>query len=395
MKISKRIKGIEYAIRDITLYAKELEKKGKDIIYLNIGDPVFYDFKTPNYTKDAMIKAIKEDKNYYPASEGIIELRDAIAEVENSKGMNITKDDIIITNGVSEGIYMIMASILDENDEVLVPGPCYPPYLSYTRLFGGIPIEYKCDPNNQWMPDIDDIKSKINNKTVAIVVINPNNPTGAVYDQLTLQKIADVAASNNLYLICDEIYDKIVFDDKFVSIAKVAKDAPLIMLNGFSKVYLMTGWRLGYLCMNNNISNTLKQELPKLARLRISANMPAQYAALEALRSNDYYINDMVNKLRSRRDYIVKRLYNIPGLNAITPKGAFYIFPKIDLTLGKWANDLEFVKELLLSTGVLTVNGSGFGRIYGSGYFRIVYLPPIEVLEEAMNRIESFMKTKG
>ncbi len=395
MKISKRIKGIEYAIRDITLYAKELEKKGKDIIYLNIGDPVFYDFKTPNYTKDAMIKAIKEDKNYYPASEGIIELRDAIAEAENSKGMNITKDDIIITNGVSEGIYMIMASILDENDEVLVPGPCYPPYLSYARLFGGIPIEYKCDPNNQWMPDIDDIKNKINNKTVAIVVINPNNPTGAVYDQLTLQKIADIAASNNLYLICDEIYDKIVFDDKFVSIAKVAKDAPLIMLNGFSKVYLMTGWRLGYLCMNNNISNTLKQELPKLARLRISANMPAQYAALEALRSNDYYINDMVNKLRSRRDYIVKRLYNIHGLNAITPKGAFYIFPKIDLTLGKWANDLEFVKELLLSTGVLTVNGSGFGRIYGSGYFRIVYLPPIEVLEEAMNRIESFMKTKG
>lgn len=394
MKIADRMKGVEYAIRDIVLYAKELEKKGKKILYLNIGDPVFYDFKTPEHIKDALIDAVKSDKNYYPQSEGVEELRDSIAEREQRKGMNISGDDVVITNGVSEGIYMLMASIIDANDEMLVPGPCYPPYSSYVRLFGGRPIEYRCSPENNWMPDIDDLKSKINDKTVGIVVINPNNPTGAVYDHTILREIADIAASNNLYLVCDEIYDRIVFDDRFDSIASIARDVPLIMLNGFSKVYLMTGWRLGYLCMNDKVDNDLKRELPKLARLRVSSNMPVQYAALEALR-DDAHIKDMVNRLRARRDYIVKRLDSINGLEAVKPRGAFYIFPKIDLSIGKWQNDLEFVKELVAESGVLTVNGSGFGREYGSGYFRIVYLPPMDILEEAMDRLEEFMSRRS
>lgn len=391
MKVSKRIKDIEYAIRDITLYAKSLEEKGRDILYLNIGDPVLYDFKTPNHIKDALITAIKNDKNYYPASEGISELRNEIVMMESKKGMNLTRDDVIITNGVSEAISMVMASILDEGDEVLVPGPCYPPYSSYTNLFGGRTIEYKCDEDNKWMPDIDDLEKKITDKTVAIVIINPNNPTGAVYNENTLKKIADLASSNGIYIIADEIYDRIIFEDNFVSISKVAKDAPLIMLNGFSKVYLMTGLRLGYLCMNDKVSNELKRELPKLARLRISSNMPVQYAALEALRSNDDYIDEMVSKLRLRRDYIIKRISTIKGLKCVNPSGAFYAFPHIDLTIGKWKSDLEFVKELLLETGVLTVNGSGFGREYGSNHFRIVYLPSLAILEEAMNRLEAFM----
>ena len=394
MKIAKRIKEVEYAIRDITLYAKELESKGKDILYLNIGDPVLYDFKTSDSIKEALINAVKSDKNYYPASEGIEELRSVIAEREHKKGMNVSMNDVIITNGVSEGIYMLMASIVDKGDEVLVPGPCYPPYSSYTKLFDGKPVEYRCAPEDNWMPDIDDLKRKINNKTVAIVVINPNNPTGAVYNKNILRDIADLAASNNLYLICDEIYDRIVFDDKFDSIAGIAKDAPLIMLNGFSKVYLMTGWRLGYLSMNDKVSDSLKTELPKLARLRVSSNMPVQYAALEALKL-DEHINDMVNRLRARRDYIVKRLDNINGLDTVIPRGAFYIFPRIDLSIGNWQNDLAFVKELVAETGVLTVNGSGFGREYGSGYFRIVYLPPMDILEEAMNRLEEFMNKRS
>ncbi|GIU71741.1 MAG: alanine aminotransferase [Candidatus Nitrosocaldaceae archaeon] len=395
MKISKRIGGVEYAIRDITLYAKELEKKGRDILYLNIGDPVLYDFKTPEHIKEALINAVRSDKNYYPASEGIIELRNKIVDIEKRKGMDLSIEDVIITNGVSEGIYMLMASIVDEGDEVLVPGPCYPPYSSYTKLFGGKPIEYRCSPENNWMPDIDDLKQKINEKTVAIVIINPNNPTGAVYDKDVLKEISDLASSNNIYLICDEIYDRIVFEDRFTSIASIAKDAPLIMLNGFSKVYLMTGWRLGYLCMNDKVSDDLKRELPKLARLRVSSNMPVQYAALEALSNKDYFIKDMVEKLKERRDYIVKRLDGINGLDAIKPRGAFYIFPKIDLSIGNWRNDLDFVKELLEETGVLTVNGSGFGKQYGSGFFRIVYLPPMDILEESMDRLEAFMNKRS
>ncbi|RMF31549.1 MAG: aminotransferase class I/II-fold pyridoxal phosphate-dependent enzyme, partial [Candidatus Nitrosothermus koennekii] len=383
------------AIRDITLYAKELEKKGRDILYLNIGDPVLYDFKTPEHIKEALINAVRSDKNYYPASEGIIELRNKIVDIEKRKGMDLSIEDVIITNGVSEGIYMLMASIVDEGDEVLVPGPCYPPYSSYTKLFGGKPIEYRCSPENNWMPDIDDLKQKINDKTVAIVIINPNNPTGAVYDKDVLKEISDLASSNNIYLICDEIYDRIVFEDRFTSIASIAKDAPLIMLNGFSKVYLMTGWRLGYLCMNDKVSDDLKRELPKLARLRVSSNMPVQYAALEALSNKDYFIKDMVDKLKERRDYIVKRLDGINGLDAIKPRGAFYIFPKIDLGIGNWKNDLDFVKELLQETGVLTVNGSGFGKRYGSGFFRIVYLPPMDILEESMDRLETFMNKRS
>ncbi len=395
MKVAKKVKDVEYAIRDITLYAKELERRGKEILYLNIGDPVLYDFRTPEHIKEAFISAIRSDKNYYPPSEGLEELREAIASLEKSKGMNVTASDVIITNGVSEAINMLMASIIDEGDEVLVPGPCYPPYSSYTRLFGGKPIEYMCNPTNKWMPDLDDLKSKINERTVAIVVINPNNPTGSIYDSSVLRAIADLASSHGIYLICDEIYDRIVFDDSFTSMASIAKDAPLIMLNGFSKVYLMTGWRLGYLCMNDKVSEELKKELPKLARLRISSNMPAQYAALEALRHSDHFINDMVSRLRARRDYIIKRLDNINGLEYVKPRGAFYIFPRIDLSIGRWSSDLEFVKDLLLETGVLTVNGSGFGKKYGSGHFRIVYLPTIDILEEAMNRLEGFMSKRS
>jgi aspartate/methionine/tyrosine aminotransferase len=243
------------------------------------------------------------------------------------------------------------------------------------------------------MPDIDDVKARINDKTVAITIINPNNPTGAVYNGKVLQELVQIAAENNLYIICDEIYDKIIFDQEFVSIAKYAKDTPLIMLNGFSKVYLMTGLRLGYICMNSNctVLDELRENIPKLARVRIASNTPAQIAAVEALRGPEDHIRDMVSKLRARRDHLMKRLATIDGISFTEPKGAFYIFPRIRLDGSKWKTDVDFVIDLLRSTGVVTVHGSGFGKQYGLGHLRIVYLPPIGILEEAMNRLEKFI----
>jgi len=389
MKVSKKVSGVEYAIRDIVSSAKDLEKQGKTIDYLNIGDPAQYGFHPPKNVKQAYIDAIKKDQNYYSASEGIQELRSAIAEKENSKGLSIDADDVLITNGVSEGLDMVISSIVEEGDEVLLPGPYYPPYASYIRLRGGIPIEFSVDLENS-TPDIADIKSKITPKTVAICLISPNNPTGAVFDESSLKQLIDVANENNLYIICDEIYDQIVFDKKFVGIGKVAGNSPVIILNGFSKVHLMSGWRIGYIAFNNSPQlDSIREHLPKLTRVRISTNHPVQYAALESLRGPQEYISEFVTELKKHRDLVVSRLNSMPGISCSNPKGAFYAFPKIENNPFK--SDKEFVLNLLNSKGVLAVHGSGFGTKYGSGYFRLVFLPNMEMLNSALDKIEDFV----
>ena len=381
---------MEYAIRDIILHARKYESNGGQVIYLNIGDPVKYDFKTPDHIKSALINAVKDNKNYYTDSEGLPELKKAVTEKESQKGMSVTEDDVLITNGVSEGLDMILASIVDPNSEVLMSGPYYPPYSSYVKFYGGKPIEFRI--NEDGRPDLEDLISKITPRTRAICIISPNNPTGEVFDRKSLQQLIDVAAEHNLYIITDEIYDKIVFDDQFTGIGKVSKDAPVILLNGFSKSYLMTGWRCGYICFNSNASglDELRKNVPKLARVRISANLPVQVAAVEALRGPQTHIIDIVEKLRKRRDYIVKRLNAIEGISCRIPHGAFYVFPKVNLDR-YWEDDQQFVLDLLSKTGVLTVQGSGFGKAFGSSHFRIVYLPKEEVLEQAMDKLEFFM----
>ncbi len=380
---------MEYAIRDIALVARKLEKEGHKITYLNIGDPVQYGFQPPENVKDAFINAVKKGQNYYAASEGLPELRNAIAQKEKTKGLSVSEDDIIITNGVSEGLEMLMASIVEPGDEVLIPGPYYPPYASYVRLFGGVPIEFSVDLHNS-TPDLDDIKSKITSKTVAICLISPNNPTGAVFNEKSLKDLVEIAVEHDLYIICDEIYDQIVFDEKFVGIGKVSGDSPIILVNGFSKVHLMSGWRIGYIAFNNSKKlDLLRENIPKLARVRIASNLPVQYAALESLRGPQNYISEFVSHLKNRRDYVIKRLNGMNGLSCSIPKGAFYAFPKIQST--KYLSDKEFVIDLLKSKGILTVHGSGFGTQYGSGHFRMVFLPEIRVLEPALDKIEEFV----
>lgn len=388
MKISNRISNVEYAIRDITLHARQYEKAGKKIIYLNIGDPVKYDFPTPDHIKRALLDAVSSNFNYYADSEGILELREAIVNKESQKGLSVNVEDVLVTNGISEGLDMVAASIVEPNSEILMPGPYYPPYASYVKFYGGKPIEFRI--TEEGAPDLDDIKSKITPKVRALCIINPNNPTGEVFNSKNLKQLIDIAAEHDMYILCDEIYDKLVFDREFTGIGKVAKDAPVILLNGFSKVYLMTGWRCGYICMNSDCQKleNIKNNIPKLARVRIATNLPVQKAAVAALQGPQEYIAETVTKLKKRRDLVVKRLNEIDGISCKLPNGAFYTFPKI--LHNHWKDDKDFVLDLLNKTGILTVHGSGFGEL-GRGHFRIVYLPKEQVLEEAMDKLSDFV----
>ena len=394
-KPTDRVENIEYAIREVIPYAKELERKGVKIFYLNIGDPVQFDFDTPAHIKEALAKAVDEGANSYSSSEGLPELREAICEKERRiNGVDITSDGVIVTQGVSEGIQMVMAATVNKGDEVLVPGPTYPSYISYTRFFGGTPVSYRTIEEEGWQPDIEDIRRKVSKKTKAIVIINPNNPCGAVYDEKTVKEIIDIAAENEILVFSDEIYDQIVYDKKFTSTAHLSEDWPVIGLNGFSKAYLMTGWRLGYIYLHDpeNTLEDLREALKREARLRLCANTPVQKAAVSALRGSHKHVEEMVEKLRKRRDYAWKRLNEMKGVSCAKPEGAFYVFPKIHGVGTKWKSDKEFVIDLLNNTGILFVHGSGFDITYGAGHVRGVFLPPMNILEEALDRMEIFME---
>lgn len=395
VQASHRAKGVEYAIRDVMVKAEELRRKGKKILYLNIGDPVKYGFDTPPHIKHALEKAAEGGMNYYSPSEGLKELREAIVEKERRvNGAQIDPDHVVVTNGISEAILFLMAAMVDPDDEVLLPGPCYSPYSAYAKFFEGKSVTYRTIEDRGWAPDLNDLENKITKRTKLIVVINPNNPCGSVYSKDELSKIIEVAAAHDIPVAADEIYDRIIYDGAFSSVASIAKDVPLIGLNGFSKAYLMTGWRLGYLYIQDpeeRLSHVW-DGIQRLSRVRLCASTPAQVAGVEALRGPQDHIQQMVAKLKQRRDYSWRRVNEIPGLVAAKPQGAFYLFPRIGALGKKWKTDEEFVTDLLNETGVLVVHGSGFDPTYGSGHFRAVFLPDEGVLDQAFKAIEEFMK---
>jgi alanine-synthesizing transaminase len=397
VKVTARAKAIEYAIRDVIVNAGPITKMGKKLFYLNIGDPVAFDFPTPQHIKQALIEAVQSGENNYAPSEGVPELRQAIAEKEKRvNDVSIPAENISITSGVSEGIRMLISSLIEKGDEILVSGPAYSPYISYSKAYDGKPITYETLEEENWQPNIDDLRSKISEKTRAIVIINPNNPTGALYRKKIVKQILDVAGEHDLLVLSDEIYDQIRYVEDYVSTAHLAKDLPVVGLNGFSKVYLMTGWRLGYVYFHeqNGELQELKKAIEKEQRIRICSNTPVQMAGIAALRGPQDHVKEMVEKLRIRRDYAWKRLNEIEGISCAKPEGAFYVFPKIHAVGSKWKTDMEFAVELLKETGVLLVHGSGFDPIYGAGHVRGVFLPPIETLEEAFNEVERFMEKK-
>ena len=397
IKVTSRATNIEYAIRDVIPYAEQLVKEGRKIYYLNIGDPAAFDFTVPPHVKEALCNAVQENANYYSPSEGLPELRQAIAKKEKRvNNVNISPEDILITEGISEGIQMALAAIVEKGDEILFPGPTYPPYISYTKFFDGTPVAYETVEAEGWQPNVDDLRKKISKKTRALVIINPNNPTGAVYGKKMVKEMLDVAAEHDLLVLSDEIYDQITYSDNFFSTASLAKDVPVIGFNGFSKAYQMTGLRLGYMYFKSKSGelDELRQGIEKECRIRLCANTPVQKAGAAALNGPQDHIKGVVEKLRQRRDYAWKRLNEVEDISCTKPEGAFYIFPKIHGVGTRWKTDMLFVIELLRETGVLIVNGSGFDPVYGAGHARAVFLPPIAMLEEAFNEIERFMKKK-
>ncbi len=391
---SERSRTISYAIREVIVPAKKLEQQGHTVLHLNIGDPNKYDFDTPNHMKKALYEAVQQGFNGYAPAEGFPQLRAEICKREKKRNkLTYNIQDVCVTTGVTEALQLLLNVLLNANDELLIPGPTYPQYTLITQFNGAKPIPYRCIEEENWQPDVDDIRRKISPKTKAIIIINPNNPTGALYPDKVLKKICDLAGEHNIPIISDEIYDEITFDHTQTATASLAKDLPVITLNGFSKLYLIPGWRMGYILFRSPELADIQDAFLRIARSRLCANSICQQACIKALTGPQDHIKPMLQKLKKRRDFAYKRLNEIPGISTAKPDGAFYIFPRIDaMSTGKWNTDKDFVLDLLHKQQVLVVHGSGFCTTYGKDHFRVVILPQLETLTEAFDRIERFMQ---
>ena len=392
--VAKRASSIEYAIRDVVVPATKLESEGHEILKLNIGDPIAYPgLPTPKHMVDAYVNALQTGNNGYSPSYGLPQLRAAIAQDERRKGWPARQDDIYVCHGVTEALQIIFAATLEEDDVVLAPGPHYPPYMAYPQMYGAHTVEYKLKPNDGWRLDFDDIESKMDDNVKLLVLINPNNPCGAVAGKDEIFRLISIARKwPNCVIVADEIYDGLDFTGEQRSVASLSPDVPVFVLNGVSKVYYAPGWRIGYLGIHDPKGRLqlVRDGIERLLRSRLCASTPAQLGYLAGLDSDRSWMKSYSEKIVRQRDLCVSRINEIEGLEVQSSGGAFYMFVK--LTDSKWQdNDKEFVLQLLHEEHVLVVHGSGFSPELGKGHFRIVYLPNLDILNEAFNRIERFL----
>lgn len=395
IKRSKKLDMVSYDIRGpIYQKSQEFARMGVPIIQLNIGNPAPYGFKVPQHLMDAIMANLPQAQGYVH-SNGIEEAREAISAYAATKGIaQVSATDVYIGNGVSELISVSLQALLNPNDEVLLPAPDYPLWTSTVNLCGGKPVHYMCDESSDWLPDLTDIEKKITPKTKALVVINPNNPTGAVYPKVFLQQLMDIAKKHRLMLLADEIYDKILYDgEEHHSLASLATDVPCITYGGLSKNYMATGFRAGWMVVSGKkyIEQSFFEGLDILMSMRLCSNAIAQLAIKFALEGKQH-INDMVlpkGRLKEQRDFCYEKLISIPGISCVKPKGAMYMFPKIDTTILDVKNDADFIFDLLTQQRVLAVQGTGFNWIQPD-HFRVTFLPDIPTLGEAMERIHTF-----
>ncbi len=393
MNISKikpavRTENITYAVRDIIVLANEVAKTGKEMLYLNIGDPNIYDFAPPRDMVEATYKAMLDNKNGYSPSSGIKPAVDAIEREAERKGIK-NVHDIFVTTGASEAIELALTALVNEGDNVLTPTPGYPLYTAISSKLQAIENPYYLDEENGWQPDIEDIKSKVNDKTKAIIIINPNNPTGSNASYETLKELVDFAVEHNLVIFADEIYDKLLFDDeKLTSIASINPNASVITFGGLSKNYMVPGFRIGWGIVSGQkeILVDYIEAINKMLRARLSANHPEQYGIPVALGGTNEHLVLAMEKLTRRRNMTVEMLNAIDGITCVKPEGAFYAFPQVDIK----NDDNHFISELIKETGVIVVPGSGFGQKPGTKHFRVVFLPQEEILEKAYKNIGTF-----
>ncbi len=385
--------NVRYAIRDLAVLADEVARQGNKILYLNIGDPCKYDFKTPPHMIEAVNKAMADGYNGYAESLGIKPAVDAIRhQAERNGFQNI--QSIFVCYGSGEAIDSCLTALVNPGDNVLTPSPEYPLYGAVLAKLGAVPNAYDLDESNGWQPDLADIERRINARTKAILIINPNNPTGAVYSKKTLEGLAEIARRHNLVLFADEIYDKLIIDDdaKHISIATLAPDVPCITFNGLSKAYLVPGWRIGWGIATGpkELLTPYLEGVHKLLRARLSAPHPFQLAVAPALEGPQDHLKGVRQKLRSRRDLTAQWAAKTPRVSLVSPKGAFYAHPRLDIP----DDDLSFVSDLLRQKHVLVVHGSGFGQVPGTKHMRIVFLPEEPVLSAAYEKITEFVKER-
>ncbi len=395
---SRKLSNVLYDIRGPVLdEAKRLEAQGHRIIKLNIGNPAPFGFETPPEILVEVVRNLPNSQGYSD-SQGILSARTAIVQHYQERGIDITDvDDVWLGNGVSELIQLALNALLDEGDEVLIPAPDYPLWTAATSLSGGTPIHYLCDESNGWMPDIEDLRSKITDRTRAIVVINPNNPTGAVYSPEVLRQIADIAVERGLIVMADEIYDKVLFDDSVhTTFAVIAPDVLTLTFNGLSKAYRLSGFRSGWMVITGprQHASSYIEGINMLTNMRLCANVPAQHAIQTALGGRQS-IRELVlphGRLLEQRDAAMNALEKIPGVTCVKPKGALYVFPRLDPEMYEIADDRQFVLDFLRAEHVLVVQGTGFNWP-APDHLRIVTLPWAVDLTEAIGRLGNFLSS--
>ena len=389
---SHRTANFRYAIRHLAQAAEAHERAGREVIYLNIGDPQIYGFRPPESIVEAVARALRDHFTGYSHSAGLPEAREAVAAYATHLGAPTAFDDVLITSGASEAADLILTALADEGDEVLLPAPGYPLYSAILSKIGAVARYYQLDGANGWQPSPEQVSSLINHRTRALILINPNNPTGSITSDETTGQLLELARRHNLLVISDEVYRELCFERQPApaSVMAEAMGAPLITLESLSKTHLVPGWRTGWMRFTHaEKMSALISAINRLAGGRLCAPTPTQYAVRPALEGGREFQQEFIRTLKIRRDFVIARVRNIEGLSCERPAAAFYLMVKVDNLGGR--TDESFILNLLEETGILVVHGSGFGTRPQQGYFRMVYLPSEEILAEVFNKIAGFL----
>ncbi|MGQ0734927.1 MAG: aminotransferase class I/II-fold pyridoxal phosphate-dependent enzyme [Acidobacteriota bacterium] len=391
LRTARRVDRFTYAIRNIVLEAKKVEQAGMRVRYLNIGDPVQFGFETPAHLIESVERAMRDGHNGYTASAGITAAREAVAADFATRGVPVAPDRVLITSGTSEGLELALTAIVDEGEAVLVPSPTYPLYTAVLAKIGAEPQYYRTAPENDWLPDLTDLRRRITPATRALVVIDPNNPTGAIYPDSVRRELIRVAAEHNLVLLADEVYGDLAYDGPVAPMATLDPDAAIISYSSLSKAYLAPGWRAGWMAVGATprLDGALAA-IKKLADGRLCSPGPMQYAVVAALTGDRSHQDAFRQALRRRAQLTTTRLNAIAGMRCVAPRGAFYAMPQVSLPPGR--SDADYVLALLRATGILCVYGSGFGTDASAGFFRVVFLASPNELESIYDDIATFTR---
>jgi alanine-synthesizing transaminase len=387
--VARRVSGFTYAIRNIVAEARKVEATGRRVRYLNIGDPITFGFRTPPHMVEAVERALRDGHNGYQPSAGILSAREAVATELTGRGMPVSADRVLITAGTSEGIELALTALAEAGDDVLVPSPTYPLYTAVLAKIGARAVYYRTDPGNGWLPDLDDVTRLVSPATRALVVIDPNNPTGATYPVDVRRTLIELADSHNFPLLADEVYGDLAYDGPVPPMASLYPDAPIISFSSLSKAYLAPGWRTGWMAIGRTERlDEVLAGVKKLADGRLCSNGPTEYAIPAALAGDRSHEIALRAALRERAEITVARLNAIPGMRTVAPSAAFYAMPQVRLPPG--VTDEDYVLALLRATGVLCVYGSGFGTRPEDGFFRVVFLASPRELEDIYDLVADF-----